>query len=73
MKITELSEGQKARIKNIDLSHPSSFRVLEYGFTPGQEIQLLNKSLFNDPIAISLRGAIIAIRENDAKCIEVIL
>lgn len=70
MKITDLNSGQKAMIKKIDLTHPSSFRVLEYGFTPGQEIQLINKAFFNDPFAVSLRGALIAIRKKDAECIE---
>jgi len=73
MTITELHSGQIAKIKRIDLTHPSSFRVLEYGFTPGQEVQLINKSFFNDPLAVSLRGALIAIRKNDAECIEVTL
>ena len=73
MKIEDMSRGQTAIIKKIDKSHPSSFRLLEYGFTPGQEIQLINKSFFNDPLAISLRGALIAIRKSDADCIEITL
>ncbi|MBP9191835.1 MAG: ferrous iron transport protein A, partial [Ignavibacteria bacterium] len=35
----------------------------------GQEIQLLSRSLFNDPIALSIRGSVIAIRKSDANCI----
>lgn len=73
MTIADLNSGQVAKIKNIDLKHPSSFRVLEYGFTPGQEVQLISKSFFNDPLAVSLRGTLIAIRKNDAECIEVTL
>lgn len=73
MTIADLDSGQRAIIKRIDLSHPSSFRVIEYGFTPGQEIEIINRSIFNDPLAVSLRGAIIAIRKNDAKCIEVMI
>lgn len=73
MTIADLNSGQRATIKRIDLSHPSSFRVIEYGFTPGQEVEIINKSIFNDPLAVSLRGALIAIRRNDAKCIEVMI
>mgnify|MGYP002868409665 CR=1 FL=1 len=73
MKIEDMNTGQTARISKIDLSHPSSFRLLEYGFTPGQEIKLMNKSFFNDPLAVSLRGALIAIRKSDADCIEITL
>jgi len=73
MTIADLDSGQRAVIKRIDISHPSSFRIIEYGFTPGQEIEIINKSIFNDPLSVSLRGALIAIRRNDAKCIEVML
>jgi ferrous iron transport protein A len=73
MTVADLNSGQRAIIKDIDFSHPSSNRVVEYGFTPGQELQVLNKSIFNDPLSVSLRGALIAIRKHDARCIEVIL
>ena len=71
MTIADLQTGEKATIIKIDLDHPSSYRILEYGFTPGQNIEIVNKAIFNDPIAISLRGTLIAIRKNDAMCIEV--
>jgi len=67
----ELITGEKAIIKDIDNSHPSSHRILEIGFTPGQEIELISKSVFNDPIGISIRGTIIAIRKNEAVCIKI--
>ncbi len=73
MTVADLNSGQTAVIKNIDLKHPSSCRVIEYGFTPGQELQVVNKSIFNDPLSVSLRGALIAIRKHDARCIEVII
>jgi len=66
---SDLKIGEKAVIKDIDNSHHSSYRILEIGFTPGQEIQLLSRSLFNDPIALSIRGSVIAIRKSDANCI----
>lgn len=66
---SDMKIGEKAIIKDIDNSHYSSHRILEIGFTPGQEIQLVSSSLFNDPIALSIRGSIIAIRKSDARCI----
>ncbi len=65
----ELKYGEKAKISDIDSKHPSSRRILEYGFTPGQEIELVNIPAFKDPIAISIRGTMVAIRKNDASCI----
>ncbi|MCH8170578.1 MAG: ferrous iron transport protein A [Bacteroidetes bacterium] len=65
----ELKCGEKVTINDINIQHPSAKRLLEVGFTPGQEIELVNKSVFNDPIAISLRGTVIALRKSDADCI----
>lgn len=66
----ELNYGEKGIISEIDFSHPSSKRIIEHGFTPGQIIELINKSLFNDPIALSIRGTLIAIRKSEADCIK---
>jgi len=68
----ELKYGEKGVINGIDGSHPSSRRILEFGFTPGQEIQLVNMSLFNDPLAFSVRGTIVAIRKDEAVCIKIL-
>jgi len=70
-KASELQYGEKLTISEIDFSHPSSQRILEIGFTPGQEIELIVKPLFNDPLAFSVRGSIIAIRKDEADCIKV--
>ncbi len=68
---SELKFGEKVIITHVDENHPSSRRILEVGFTPGQEIELMNKSIFNDPLAFSVRGTLIAIRKNEADCIIV--
>ena len=68
---SELNFGEKVTISDIDSSHPSHKRILEIGFTPGQEIELVNKSIFNDPIAFSVSGSLIAIRKSEADCIKV--
>lgn len=66
----ELNFGERGVISEIDSSHPSSKRIIEHGFTPGQTVELINKSIFNDPIAVSIRGTIIAIRKSEAGCIK---
>ncbi|MEJ2193654.1 MAG: ferrous iron transport protein A [Ignavibacteriaceae bacterium] len=66
-----LKFGEKVKINEIDISNPSHQRILEIGFTPGQEIELVNISAFNDPIALSIRGTLIAIRKKEADCIIV--
>jgi ferrous iron transport protein A len=71
MTAAELELGQHATIKEIDFSHPSSRRIIEFGFTPGQHIEIVSKSIFNDPISFSLRGTLIALRKSDACCIKI--
>jgi ferrous iron transport protein A len=70
-KASELKYGEKVKISEIDFSHPSSQRIIEIGFTPGQEIELINRSFFNDPLAFSVRGSLIAMRKDEADCIKV--
>ena len=71
MTAADLELGQRATISEIDFSHPSSLRIIEFGFTPGQEIETVNKPIFNDPISFSLRGTLIALRKSDARCIKI--
>jgi len=68
----DLTFGEKATIDEIDFNHPSFRRIIEIGFTPGQEIELVNKSVFDDPLAFALRGTVIAIRKNEAESIRVL-
>lgn len=65
----ELKHGERARIKDVNSNNPSYKRLIEIGFTPGQEIELVNTSVFDDPIAFAVRGTLIAIRRNEADCI----
>ena len=66
---SELNFGELAIISDVDNSHPSFRRLLEIGFTPGHEIELVHSSAFNDPLAFALRGTLIAIRKHEADCI----
>lgn len=68
----QLKLGELAIIDKVDNSHPSFRRIMEIGFTPGQQIELLSKSLFNDPLAFSLRGTMVAIRKGEAQSIKVL-
>jgi ferrous iron transport protein A len=68
--VAELNYKEKGIISEIDSTHPSSKRIMEHGFTPGQTVELICKATFNDPIAISIRGALIAIRKSEAGCIK---
>ena len=51
--------------------HCHCLRLMELGFTPGQEVTIIAKSPFKDPLAVSVRGTIIALRKAEAECIEI--
>lgn len=67
-----LNFGEKAIISEIDINHPSFRRIIEIGFTPGQQIELIHKSVFQDPLAFSIRGTIVAIRKHEAESIRLV-
>ena len=68
---SQLNNGETSEIVGVDLNHPSAKRLIELGFTPGQNIELIGKSIFNDPVAFSIRGTVVAVRKSEASCIKV--
>jgi ferrous iron transport protein A len=72
----ELDYGETAIIESVGDDcldeNCNCLRLMEIGFTPGQEITLLAKSPFKDPIALSVRGTIFSLRLNEAQCLKII-
>lgn len=46
-------------------------RLLEAGFTPGCPVRFVMATPFGDPLVFSLRGASIALRKAEARCVRV--
>lgn len=44
-------------------------RLLEVGFTPGQSVTVLAAAPMQGPLAVTLRGTIMAVRREEAACI----
>lgn len=72
MRLSELRQGQKARILTIHLSDDIKRRVLDLGFACGSEVKCLGKSPLGEPTAYWIRGTVIALRKKEAKGILVI-
>lgn len=73
--VADMSIGETALITSvgddcIDV-HCHCLRLMELGFTPGQEVSVVAKSPFKDPLAVSVRGTIIALRKDEAECIKI--
>jgi ferrous iron transport protein A len=73
--VAELNNGESAIISSVGDDclevHCHCLRLLELGFTPGQEVTLVARAPFKDPIAVSVRGTIIALRSGEAECIKI--
>ena len=46
-------------------------RLLEAGFVNGSRVRFLMATPFGDPLVFSLRGASIALRRNEARCVRI--
>lgn len=73
--VADLNIGDSAVISSvgddcIDI-HCHCLRLMELGFTPGEHVTLVARSPFKDPMAVSVRGTIIALRNNEAECIKI--
>jgi DtxR family Mn-dependent transcriptional regulator len=68
-RLTALKNGQRATIKALaeSLQGFTRRRLLDLGLTPGASISVELPSMFNDPVAYRVRGALIALRREQAE------
>ncbi len=71
MTVTTLNVGMTAIIKEIQGHDALAFQLQELGFVPGSKLVVLSKTPFNGPLAVAIRGAIIALRPNEARRIRI--
>ena len=71
MNIVMLKDNQEATVTSIDGDRDTQFRLMELGFTPGTWIKVCGRSLFSSPVFVEVRGAVISLRESEARCILV--
>lgn len=64
-------KGRYFVVQGIDKSSPVKIkrRVLELGFTKGQKVRVVRKSLLGETYLVELRGYILTIRKDIAKLI----
>ena len=67
----EVNVGSRARVSELLSIGLSRRRMLDLGLIPGTIINVIRKSPLGDPIAYNLRGALIALRKEEAKQILV--
>jgi ferrous iron transport protein A len=65
--LTNLHEGESARVISLLNKGRIKRRLQDLGLIPGTQVQCIQKSPYGDPVAYGIRGAVIALRADDAK------
>lgn len=58
-------------IKRLEGPHQDCARLLDLGFTPGEEITVTQRAPLGDPLVVRVRGALLALRRREAAWILV--
>lgn len=72
MKLKEADLNSVVKVTNINARGELRRRFFDLGIIEGTNIEVLFKGPFGDPIAYSIRGTVIALREEEGEKIEVI-
>jgi len=65
--LAELKPGQSARIESINTNDPGIVRLMVLGLIEGVTVRYENTAIGGDPLEISLFGASISIRKQQAR------
>ncbi len=65
------SPVKTAVVEGVEGSPALRRRLLEIGFTEGCKVRFVMATPFGDPLVFSLRGASIALRKSEARCVRV--
>lgn len=67
MTIDQMHPGQKGAIIRVDGEGPLTLRLMEMGFTPGAQAEVISVSPGGDPLLLRLRGYTLTIARREAK------
>jgi ferrous iron transport protein A len=70
-RLSELEPGAWAIIAQLPDGIPSLTRIRELGLLPGTRVQFVRRAPLGDPVEISVRGALLSLRDSEAALIEV--
>ena len=68
--LADMLPGDTATVKEITTEGDMRRRLLDIGLTPGTRVECIGKSPGGDPKALLIRGAVIAIRNEDCSGIR---
>ena len=69
--ISSLSLGQKALVVAFTFDTEKGERIMQMGFTPGEQMEIVRKSPLGGPIEIKIRGYFVSLPKEEADHIKV--
>ncbi|HEY8344632.1 MAG TPA: FeoA family protein [Bacillota bacterium] len=69
--LTYLPMGRKAQVVKVETEGLIRNRLLDLGLVPSTIVEAIRKSPAGDPIAYKIRGAVIALRSEESRQIQV--
>lgn len=69
--LSELEPGAWGVIAELPDGMPSLTRLREMGLLPGTRVQFVRRAPLGDPVEISVRGALLSLRDQEAVLIQV--
>ncbi|OLD57356.1 MAG: hypothetical protein DMG11_20250 [Acidobacteria bacterium] len=69
--LSEVPLNRWWRIERLEGPHEECNRLLDLGFTPGEEVIVTHAAPLGDPLVIRVRGALLALRKREAAWIFV--
>ena len=72
MTLIDINISESAVIDKVNTEKDMRDRLLDMGFVNGERVSLVFKSPLGDPLAYLVRGAVFALREEDARHISIL-
>lgn len=66
-----LRDGQRGLVAKIDEAGAMGRRLRDMGLVRGTQVECLQHSPFGDPAAYLIRGAVIALRQEDSRRVQI--
>jgi Fe2+ transport system protein FeoA len=71
--LADARRGQRVRLGHIAPGCPLGEQLMELGLTPGTHVDVLERNAFAGHLRLSLRGATLPLRMDQAKDVEAVL
>ena len=69
--LADLPNGAEGRVAAVVGEPRLRERLVELGFTPGTLVRVRGRALLGGPMQVKLRGGILAVRGDEAACVEI--